>query len=240
MQAIGTRGVGQDRARSRRRPRSCDRAGHGVFYPPVTRRRTIGYLPRRFLNTPAMYWNCQGVPRRVANPSRFSSTAIRRRVKPAARRLRMRSGFWCSAGSASRWTSSAASRYAKGTVPAVPLLRRLNLLDAKPKDAPPRADRAARCGLYDVRAGAAGKASAKRILMNACRVTPIRCASRAMAASSSRGKSTFTRCTVRPGRRAEAEIEVRGEIPPASCRASNASLVTGVAVLVTGAPGGQR
>jgi hypothetical protein len=58
---------------------------------------------------------------------------------------------------------------------------------------------------YDVRAGAAGKASAKRILMNACRVTPIRCASRSMAASRSIGKSTFTRCTARPGRRAEAK-----------------------------------
>ena len=55
--------------------------------------------------------------------------------------------------------------------------------------------------------------SARRNLMNACRLTPMRCASRSMAWSRSSGKSTFTRWTSCPRRTAShSQLEVYFEI----------------------------
>lgn len=59
--------------------------------------------------------------------------------------------------------------------------------------------------------------SASRSLMNACRLTPIRLASRSIASSKSTGKSTFTRWTSRPGRVAFARSRCAVRSSPASC-----------------------
>ena len=62
--------------------------------------------------------------------------------------------------------------------------------------------------------------SASRNLMNACRVTPIRLASRSIARSKSTGKSTFTRWTSRPGRVAFVKSRCALRSSPESCISS--------------------
>ena len=59
-----------------------------------------------------------------------------------------------------------------------------------------------------------------RNLINACRVTPIRFASRSIARSKSTGKSTFTRWTSRPGRVALPKSRCAVRSSPASCISS--------------------
>jgi hypothetical protein len=70
--------------------------------------------------------------------------------------------------------------------------------------------------------------SASLNLMNACRLTPIRLASRSIAWSKSTGKSTFTRWTSRPGRVAFARSRCAVRSSPASCISSRRAALRGL------------
>src|SRR5262249_52832225 len=78
--------------------------------------------------------------------------------------------------------------------------------------------------------------SAMRILMNACRLTPRLAAARSIRSSKARGKSTFTRCTSRPGRRADAvsRYGVRSPSGWSTGRSANRSNSAAVRVGVVG------